>query len=380
MNTERIAARLPLYMDALREGTVLRALIETFGSALGDAEEQAGHIMRSRWFFHADLADLERMGELFGIPLLPGEKKRPYRQRFYLTVRELLGGAGTVNSIMKIVEATIGSTPGIEENPAVPAEMQPKEVRSADPWTLFNNSVGEDRPVVILRALARVRDPALTNMTVDETVRYRGILRKGSLLRIMPGGRAMLAGIDVSSRIEYMIGDEIRERSDTPRMNRGESQWKYTDATGSFGYGRMGGAVFAAGDEKQMSLGMKWTRYKPATFEVRIPLYSRAGRGSKSVGYEKHLRQEVRHLVDYVKSAGVMANINFHDTFAERNPVRDLGMHPTIGMIHTERNGQTDALEMEVTLTFSECQPCGDRFYSCGAFDVTEFDSTSGWR
>ncbi len=379
LNTERMANRLPMYLEAYRENSTIRAVLDAFGREMERAEENLGKLMKSKWFFHADLGDLERMGLLFGIPRLPGEMKVPYRQRFYLTVKELLTGAGTIDSISKIVEATIGTSPDIEENPAEIVESPVRELGSDSAWSEYNKSVKEDRPVITIRPLTRVRDPTVTNITTQESITYRGLLRKGSMLRILPDGTASLAGIDVSSRLEFYKDDQRQTEVLTPRVPKMHSEWKYTDGTGFFDYAHFSEAVFAAAAKNQVAVQLRWIRYRPATFNVRMALYSKGGRSTESIGYEKHLRQEVRHLVDHVKSAGVKANINFYDNFTEKNTVRDQGIEPSFGIHHTDRETLGEELEMNVVMEFCEQQTLGDRIYSCGVFDITEFDSANVW-
>jgi hypothetical protein len=38
-----------------------------------------------------------------------------------------------------------------------------------------------------------------------------------------------------------------------------------------------------------------------------------------------------------------------------------------------------EELEMNVVMEFSERQTSDDRMYSCGVFDITEFDSGNAW-
>jgi len=379
LNTERMASRLPLYLQAYREDSTIRAVLEAFGREMERIEENLGDLMRSKWFFHAGLGDLEKMGLLFGIPRLPGERIKPYRQRFYLTVKELLTGAGTIDSISKIVEATIGSPPEIEENPAEIVEGPVREMCSDGGWSEYNKSVKEDRPTISIRPLARIRDPTITNITTQESIVYRGLLRKGSVLRILPDGTASLAGIDVSFRLEYFVNDEPQTEVLPPRVPKMHSEWKYTDGTAFFDYARFGESVFAADIKNQVAVQLKWIRYRPATFNVRMALYSKGGRSADSIGYAKHLRQEVRHLVDHVKSAGVMANINFYDIFTEKNTLRDHGVEPSIGIHHTDYETLGEDLGMNVVMEFCERQTSCDRLYSCGVFDITKFDSANAW-
>ena len=378
-NTERMIARLPQYLEAHREGSILRSVLESFGSEMEDVENALENLMRSKWFFHADLPDLERTGILFGIPRLPGEPKAPYRRRFFLTVRELLTGAGTVESISNIVEAIIGAAPEIEENPPEIARGPWRELSANEIWREYNKSVEEDRATIIIRALARVRNPTITNLTTEESITYTGILRRGAVLRILSDGSASLAGIDVTGRMVYSISDERQEEVLPPRIPKMYSEWSYSDATAFFDYAHFSEAVFAAGRKEQVAVRMSWTRYKPATFDVRIPLYSKTGRSKESVGYERHLRQEVRHLVDHVKCAGVMANINFYDHFAEKNFSKDLGLEPGLGVDHRERVDGKEKLDFVVECVFSESQGCRDELHSCGAFDITKFDSGNAW-
>lgn len=379
LNTERMASRLPIYLQAYREDSTVRALIKSLGAEIAGIEGDLAKLMRSKWFFHADLRDLERMGALFGIPRLPGEPREPYRQRFYLTVRELLTGAGTLESISNIVEATIGSAPEMEENPPEIVTGKVRELSSDGTWEEYNKSVKEVRPTITLQALDNVRNPAVTNLTTEETVRYRGMLRKGAVLRIMPDGSASLGGIDVSSRMEYDISGEPKAEMLPPRLCKMVSEWKYTDATAFLDYGHFSRAVFASMEKEQVSIRLKWLRYRPATFDVRIPLYVKTGRSAASIGYAKHLRQEVRHLVDHVKSAGVMANINFYDHFTEKNLSKDLGPVPVVGADLSEDAGQNEDLTIETEANIRDKQRCSDEIHSCGVFDITEFDSSNAW-
>ena len=379
LNAERMIARLPQYLQGYSEGSILRSVMESFASELENAENALEDLMRSRWFFHADLPDLERTGILFGISRLPGEPKTPYRRRFYLTVQELLMGAGTVESISNIVEAIIGAAPEIEENPPELVNGPWRELGADEIWREYNRSVKEDRPTIIIRSLARVRNPTITNLTTEESITYVGILRRGAVLRILADGSASLSGIDVTGRMVYTISDEPQEEVLAPRVPKLYSEWKYTDATAFFDYAHFSEAVFAAGRREKVAVRMRWTRYKPATFDVRIPLYSKTGRKKESVGYERHLRQEVRHLVDHVKCAGVMANINFYDHFSEKFSCMDLGPELRFGQGRRERVEEKERLDFRVEYVFCERQGCRDELHSCGAFDITEFDSGNAW-
>ena len=379
LNTDRMASRLPLYLQAYREDSIIRTFLEAFGLEIGQIEKALGGLMRSKWFFHAGLRDLERMGVLFGVPRLPGEGRDPYRRRFQLTVRELVTGAGTVESIRNIVEATIGSSPEIEENPPEMVDGPVRELGSDGTWREFNNSVKEDRPMIIMRPLSPVRNPMISNITTQEAIVYKGMLRKGSTLRIMPDGTASLVGIDVSGRLEYYVSDELQKEVRTPKMPKLYSDWKYIDATAFFDYALFSEGVFAGDKGCQIAIRMRWIRYKPATFDVRIPLYSKSGGSIYSIGYEKHLRQEVRHLVDHVKNAGVMANINFYDNFIEKNRIRDLALQPVLAMQYRENSQQKEELELRTESVSRERQDSRDELHSCGVFNITEFDSQNTW-
>ncbi len=379
LNIERIINRLPLYMQAYRDNSLIHRFIGSFGKEISTFEDNLSDLMRSKWFHHADLDALERMGALFGVPRLPGERREPYRKRFFLTVKELLTGAGTVESISNIVEATIGQPPDIEENPPEFIESPSRELKPDDTWFEFNKSVRSVRPTIIIKPNDNVRNPSITNMDTEETLTFVGMLRKGSLLRINPDGKALLGGIDVTHKMEYLISEEKQDEVAPPKISKMQSQWKYTDATGFFNFGTFSNSVFAPEKRNVISIQMKWVQFKPASFDVRIPLYSKKGRGKGSVGYEKNLRQEVRQLVDHVKSAGVMANINFYDHFTEKNKSRDLGFEIVFGVEYQRDASQKVELGMEIEATHTEKQKCGDLLHSCGVFDITTFDSPNGW-
>lgn len=375
-NTARMANRLPEHMNADNHETILYNLLYSIGNELGNSENKIADIMISKWFPVASLADLERIGSLFGVERLSEEDLPIYRTRLYNTVQELLKGVGTVDSIRGIVTAAMGIIPEIIEHPKTLIGGGPHLLKAGDRWIEECKSAIEPTPVITIHSLTTVRNPTIANLSNDESITYNGLLRPGAFLRIHPDGKASLAGIEVSDRITTS-NDRV------PVLSRPYSEWVYQDVNAFLDSGRFGEVTLAGSERYSVIIELFWDEAKPATFIVKLPLYSNKYRPTeeisdadimRSIGYEKELRQEVRNLVEKVKTAGVDGQINFWDDFTELNPIKD-EITPQINNITIEKQRVEEEFNLIGEASFVELNTIKDEICITGAFDITSFDS-----
>jgi hypothetical protein len=128
---------------------------------------------------------------------------------------------------------------------------------------------------------------------------------------------------------------------------------------------------------------LRWKESKPASFIVKLPLYSNKYQPTEeisgeeleaSIGYEQEVRQEVRNLVEKVKTAGVEAQINFWDDFIESTSIRD-EILAQLNKITEEKHELGEDFEFQGETSFFELHKIKDKFSVAGTFDITTFDS-----
>ena len=214
-------------------------------------------------------------------------------------------GMGTVASIRRFIQATTGITPEIVENPARAAASGARMLKPGDKWTEFCNSVVDSVPTINIRGITTTRDPTLTNLTTGESVTYQGLLRKGAVLTIYPDGKASLAGINVSDKIQIDSGKP-------PRLTKATSEWIYTDANAFLDYGKFDECAFADESAYMVEVGMEWVEREPAAFTVRLL------RSTLKTDNENRLKKEIQDLVESVRTAGVVVNVEFCDVVDDK--------------------------------------------------------------
>jgi hypothetical protein len=363
-------------MNATNRKSLIYKFVDNVGEALEEAESHIGNIMTSKWFPVAALPDLERIGSLFGLERLTEEDLPTYKNRLYNTVQELLKGVGTVNSIRGIVTAAMGIEPEIIEHPKTLIGGGPHLLKAGDRWIEDCKSAIEPLPTITIHSLTAVRNPTIANLTTDESITYNGLLRPGAFLTIHSDGKASLAGIDVSDRI-------TTPTEKVPSLSRPHSEWVYQDLNAFLDSSKFGAATLAGAERYSVIVELHWDEAKPATFIVKLPLYSNkyspteeisGAEVARSIGYEQELRQEVRNLVEKVKTAGVDGQINFWDDFTEANYIRDQIL-PQINSTSSEKQTVGEDFEMTGEAQFVELHKINDDFSFTGAFDITSFDS-----
>jgi hypothetical protein len=375
-NTERMVNRLPEYMNADNKDSLINSILDCVGSSINDAESKIRDIMTSKWFPVASLPDLERIGSLFGVERLTGEDLPNYKLRLYTTIQELLKGVGTVESIRTLVTAAMGFEPNIIENPKLPINGGQHLLKAGDKWVEECKSVIEPIPTITLHSITTVRNPTIANLITGETITYNGLLRPGAFLTINPDSTASLAGIDISDRI-------TTSHDKVPGISRPSSEWVYQDLNAFLDSSSFGAATLAGSELYSIIVELHWEESKPASFIVKLPLYSNKYRPTEelsaedleaSIGYEQEVRQEVRNLVEKVKTAGVEAQINFWDDFTELNFIKD-EIIPQINHITEDKQEISDDFNFEGEASFAELHEIKDDFVFAGTFDITSFDS-----
>ena len=375
-NKERMVNRLPEYMNATSEISHINRLLATIGSEISNSEDKIGSIMTSKWFPVASLEDLERIGNMFSVDRLTGEKFQDYKTRLFSTIQELLKGVGTVESIRALVTATMGFEPTIMENPKSPRTGGSRLLKAGDKWFEECYSVKEPTPIITIHSITTVRNPTIANLSNGESITYYGLLRPGAFLLIHPDGRASLAGIDVTNRIET-------SHNKVPGISRPRSEWVYQDLNAFLDSSRFGDATLAGGEKYSVIVELRWEESKPASFIVKLPLYSNKFSPTEeisetelrtSIGYERELRQEVRNLVEKVKTAGIEAQINFWDDFVEKNTIND-AMYPQFNNFAVDSHDLREKFIVEGKASLTELHEIKDRLVLAGSFNITSFDS-----
>jgi len=313
-NTQRMVNRLPEHYGADQPGSIVRAVLNSWGLQFEQIEKDTNLLMLSRWFATAKLDDLELMGSMFGVERVADDDEQSYREKLSRTILELLRGTNTPESIRNLVEARMGFPPEIIENPTTCKIIGPLPVCHNDEWDIDHYSVTEDIPTIIIRSLSGTRRPSIQNVSTGEFIIYNGFLRKGALLKIGPDGDASLAGIDVSDRMES-------SKDLPPYLPKGGSQWRYVDNSATLDSAKFDESAFGNRDGPNVEVKMNWIENVPATFVVKMPLNGPPGYSIEGKESMPQLRQQVRTLVENVKAAGVDAKIEFFDELSEHHEV-----------------------------------------------------------
>jgi len=313
-NTQRMVNRLPEHYGADQPGSIVRAVLNSWGLQFEQIEKDTNLLMLSRWFATAKLDDLELMGSMFGVERVADDDEQSYREKLSRTILELLRGTNTPKSIRNLVEARMGFPPEIIENPTTCKIIGPLPVCHNDEWDIDHYSVTEDIPTIIIRSLSGTRRPSIQNVSTGEFIIYNGFLRKGALLKIGPDGDASLAGIDVSDRMES-------SKDLPPYLPKGGSQWRYVDNSATLDSAKFDESAFGNRDGPNVEVKMNWIENVPATFVVKMPLNGPPGYSIEGKESMPQLRQQVRTLVENVKAAGVDAKIEFFDELSEHHEV-----------------------------------------------------------
>jgi len=246
-------------------------------------------MMRSHWVDSASDGDLDRISQLFNLKRIVGEDDEHFRARLKGAVIDFTGG-GTLASINSMLKTLIGDDISVVENPPTESYFEVR-VMSGDSWSFGNNSVEEASiPEIIIEAEDVIENPQILNEDFEQALGYNGVLNKGDKL-VIKDGKFLLNGEDVSERVSPKV---------LPKIHRRVSSWKYVELIrekiGVFDSTTFDESIFAVNVPKA-KISMKWVRYQPATFSVKL--------NRDSLNRSKVPKEYVEEVLNSIKAAGV---------------------------------------------------------------------------
>ncbi len=253
--TDKIFSYLPdLYRNTGKNSLVYH-LVGSFAQKLQAIEDDNFEIMKSHWVNHTDIGekkinDLRLLGSLFDIKPIEGESVEWYRRRLKKMIRIYIDGVGTTRAIIEVVAAVFGwdvcpkiTLPGktkeVDEFTTIakmvysgqlcsdppnecpkkcknfnleiidnPKRLSSREVKEEEVnnqfWEVINCGIYKATPSITIKASNReIKNPIVLNNTTGQGLVYVDTIAKGSILRIVPGEKAVLDDRDVSDRIFY---------------------------------------------------------------------------------------------------------------------------------------------------------------------------------
>ena len=113
--TERIMSYLPATFKAAQTHSPLKAVVDTFGTELLNAENSLAALMRAHWVDHADkgaakIDDLSQLAALYGLAPRLDEDVEEFREHLKQYVKTLLEGTVTVQGLLRIAANNLGLT------------------------------------------------------------------------------------------------------------------------------------------------------------------------------------------------------------------------------------------------------------------------------
>lgn len=352
---ERILRRVPSH---IARGRIVETLVEDVATEVALVERGIQNLMESRWIDVAEGSDLDGTASLFLLRRAPEEGDEAFRHRILLTLREILAGSGTIESLKKIIMATLGIEPEIIENPPMRRYAEFKVGTGGD-FTIRNRGLGTGRVVALIRPMINIKDIKITCVTSGSSVRFDHQLRQGDMLLLLPEGRAILNGEDVTQHMDPKA---------TPVMPRGESLWRYSDNQGRFNYSQFDESVFAGSRGNVVEVGINWEERTPATVKISLPL-------EITRQDQVYLQREMRNLANKVRTAGVAQLINFYDVLTESNPPQ-LEQEPTIRAVKdfVEAHISSESFTTSITMEVREEHIMSDELNLGGRFNEARFN------
>jgi hypothetical protein len=119
-------------------------------------------------------------------------------------------------------------------------------------------------------------------------VTYKGLLRKGAVLRISSEGRGWLTGIEVSDKI-------VMDTTENLKIPKGKSEWAYNDSNAFFNYAKFNCNVLADINASMVEVKMSWVEHQPAVVLVKVP----------EIDENCISKAEIEDLLEMVRPAGV---------------------------------------------------------------------------
>lgn len=378
--TKAMLERLPELFGGGDPASLLARLLDTFAGAIEQAEIDLYRVMRAHSFATADnegsegfdthqKGDLDKIFALYlerlgATALLRQIDRKPgaegqiddeaYRQSMARLIGVLREGASTRDGIIDIVAANlgiVGDTPAaraararirVEEFQPHRREDDPRRLPLFAPFALSNPNVVAATPEFRLSVDAErgtgLGRPRLVNLATGAYVQYNGSIDPGDTLALAADGAAYLNGANVGAALS----------GDIPALPSGESQWqleaelrvptgrfdRFPFDESAFDLGRGGliarlddeasvfdGAVFFP-TEPVATLGVAITRLTPGAFVVYVPWNLPGFTDTELFGRgQVDPRTQIRHIVNRVKAAGIVASVAYQEWLGERHDV-----------------------------------------------------------
>ena len=288
-SANRISGRLPSFYRSWDKNSTIFRIVNATSGEIDSSRQLILEMMRSHWVDSASDGDLDRISQLFNLKRIVGEDDEHFRARLKGAVIDFTGG-GTLASINSMLKTLIGDDISVVENPPTESYFEVR-VMSGDSWSFGNNSVEEASiPEIIIEAEDVIENPQILNEDFEQALGYNGVLNKGDKL-VIKDGRFLLNGEDVSERVSPKV---------LPKIHRRVSSWKYVELIrekiGVFDSTTFDESIFAVNVPKA-KISMKWVRYQPATFSVKL--------NRDSLNRSKVPKEYVEEVLNSIKAAGV---------------------------------------------------------------------------
>jgi hypothetical protein len=387
----------PLTVDA---ASVLMQLLDVIALEAEAAHEDLERVRQTHWIRTTSrLEEAEKIGVLVDIPRLPGEGLELYRERLLAMAVARLRGATGAREIRRFLydylvaaEKALGATfvAGLTGTPferayASSAERplyRPLQLvenpvrRRVSPvlaarrhlapylfrWTETNQGLDDTCAELDIRGLfgGRTAVPVVVNLTSQELIGFRDVLRFGQRLRIRLAegsdgvarvAAATIDGHDVTHKTFSVAGfrpgvpfgeGDLDPAARLPRLVRGPNEWIFLSVA-HFDIKGLNRAFLAIADDRLYEgvfdetafddslfpsgplawLSLEWDETEPAAFEAGVPrsvVVEPAGAAAEPP-YEL-IERGVTDAMRRLHAAGVRGGVRFHP-FVERQPQQE---------------------------------------------------------
>lgn len=437
--TKPILQRLPSFYAAEGKGSLLYEVVNVFGHLLEETETDLYRVMRSHFVDTADnegsqglassqQGDLDKLFALYleslGLTAQVGkvDNDGPYRERLKALIKVLRQGASTQEGIRNIVAANLGIFGDDEESlkakdniqieeflpqlmvqaftlhpyarpstedAAGPDFQHPQTFMLVNPNAVptrigFQLKILDTRPAKKgskkrpeLQPLINIR---VFNAETQDQFEFRGTLRVGDVLRVLPNGELSRNGETIPAqklppwlpqqtspwRIETQVGDPVGQLDQTlfdlSRFDRASQQPEYLTPEQASQY--------------TFELRAELIKQTPASFRVRVP-WDIPGYTDKFNEADGHPRSQIPTIINKVKAAGVLAVVAYEKRFEERHEYED-----KLGVVRSPFIENQKMTETNFDIgSYQEAYPNGlhhdlsDNLVTSGVLDYTRFDT-----
>jgi hypothetical protein len=223
-------------------------------------------------------------------------------------------------------------------------------------------------------------NPRLVNLDTQTVFEFKGMLQINDELRILPDGQLFLNGIAIAAQ------------APPPALPCANSHWHLEASVGE-AEGRFDRTLFALSryDRAKTSVvplnpqqavnyaitvTLELTKLNPGTFRVRIP-WNIPGFTDKFGEREDHPRTQIPAILNKVKAAGVLAIIDYEQSFTEVHRLIDrLIVEPApFEVVHDIEETDFDVGAYQAAYPNGTHHEHSDQLLLSGVFDYTAFDS-----